>query len=131
MLTESPFIRVEATKYTETGFKGKDVDSIISDLLDNSIKLTKENIIKEAKKEVVTNNLFFKDLFTKYSFETMTIQEEKIDERLLDALIGKDSSPENRRLFKQQLKQGLLNNRKITIEIPVRHISTTLATHFK
>ena len=52
-MSQAPFIKVEATKYTEVGFHGKDVDQIIKDLLDISINLTKKRI-----KEVLILNIF-------------------------------------------------------------------------
>lgn len=48
-LTNSPFIKVEATKFTETGFHGKDVESIIKELIENSVRITKDSIIEENR----------------------------------------------------------------------------------
>ena len=51
-LSQAPFIKVEATKYTEVGFHGKDVDQIIRDLVDTSINMTRKRLKDEAKAEV-------------------------------------------------------------------------------
>ncbi len=49
LLSESPFLKVEATKYTEVGYHGKDVDTIVSDLLEQSIKLTRTRLRNQTK----------------------------------------------------------------------------------
>jgi ATP-dependent HslUV protease ATP-binding subunit HslU len=56
-LSQAPFVKVEATKYTEVGFHGKDVDHIIRDLVDVSIAMTKKRI-KEVRKNLVRYSLF-------------------------------------------------------------------------
>ena len=54
-LCQAPFIKVEATKFTETGFHGKDVDQIIRDLLDISINMTRKRIAEDVKGEAIAN----------------------------------------------------------------------------
>lgn len=66
-LCQAPFIKVEATKFTEVGFHGKDVDTIIRDLVDISINMTKKRIKEEIKQKVA------------YA----------VEERILDTLVGK------------------------------------------
>eukprot|EP00607_Mallomonas_marina_P002461 CAMPEP_0182429216 /NCGR_PEP_ID=MMETSP1167-20130531/25599_1 /TAXON_ID=2988 /ORGANISM="Mallomonas Sp, Strain CCMP3275" /LENGTH=471 /DNA_ID=CAMNT_0024612603 /DNA_START=209 /DNA_END=1624 /DNA_ORIENTATION=+ len=95
-LSQAPFIKVEATKYTEVGFHGRDVDQIIRDLLDISITMTKKRIREEIRREV----------------EALT------EERLLEALVG--SSPEEKQKWADMLQEGVLEDRSIDIEVPIR-----------
>lgn len=94
-LTKSPFIKVEATKFTEVGYVGRDVDSIIRDLTDMSISLTKE----ESRKEV-------EDKAT-----------EMAEERILDALVGESASSDTREKFRDKLHKGLLGDKEVEIEV--------------
>eukprot|EP01121_Diplochlamys_sp_Union-15-3_P013352 TRINITY_DN4135_c0_g1_i2.p1 TRINITY_DN4135_c0_g1~~TRINITY_DN4135_c0_g1_i2.p1 ORF type:complete len:389 (-),score=75.45 TRINITY_DN4135_c0_g1_i2:44-1210(-) len=93
-LANAPFVKVEATKYTEVGFRGRDVDSIIQDLVDAGIQLMRENEINARKAEI----------------------EEKVNERLIDALIG-DTADSNVQEFKSLLKDGSLEDIQIDIDI--------------
>ncbi|ALP54539.1 ATP-dependent protease ATP-binding subunit HslU [Candidatus Tenderia electrophaga] len=104
-LAKAPFIKVEATKFTEVGYVGRDVESIIRDLVDVSIKMTRE----QAKKEV------------RYRAE------EAAEERILDILLppprggyddeGQDKSSSTRQVFRKKLRQGELDEREIEIEV--------------
>jgi ATP-dependent HslUV protease ATP-binding subunit HslU len=78
-LSQAPFIKVEATKFTETGFHGKDVDQIIKDLVEISISLTRKRISAAVQAEA----------------------EAAVEERLLDCLI---STNENRETFRTMLR---------------------------
>jgi ATP-dependent HslUV protease ATP-binding subunit HslU len=78
-LSQAPFIKVEATKFTETGFHGKDVDQIIKDLVEISISLTRKRISASVQAEA----------------------EAAVEERLLDCLI---STNENRETFRTMLR---------------------------
>ena len=93
-LSQAPFIKVEATKYTEVGFHGRDVDSIIRDLLDVSINMTKKRIKEEIKAEV----------------------DREVEAKLLDHLIG--PTAENREHFSQLLRNGDMNEQSIMIDLP-------------
>tara|TARA_R110002050_G_scaffold61694_3_gene136240 strand:+ start:1050 stop:2360 length:1311 start_codon:yes stop_codon:yes gene_type:complete len=88
-MCHSPFIKVEATKFTEVGFHGRDVDQIIRDLVDVSIGITREHIRKEnvAKVNEIVNN------------------------RLLDLLGGKKMASQAKDAFRNLLEKGLLENR--------------------
>jgi len=105
-LANAPFIKVEATKFTEVGYVGRDVESIVRDLIDVSIKLTRE----EAKKQVQSR------------------AEEAAEERVLDALLrparggsfdttGTDESSSTRQRFRKMLREGKLNDKEIEIEV--------------
>ena len=103
-LAKGPFIKVEATKLTEVGYVGRDVESIIRDLVDVSIKMTRE----QAKKEV------------RYRAE------EAAEERILDILLppargaeasGAEGGSSTRQVFRKKLRQGELDEREIEIEV--------------
>jgi ATP-dependent HslUV protease ATP-binding subunit HslU len=97
-LSDAPFLKVEATKFTEVGFHGRDVDQIIRDLLDVSIAMTKKKI-RERSKVLVENN---------------------VEERILDALVGLHVEEAQRASFRDLLRQGMMDDRTIDIEIPPR-----------
>jgi ATP-dependent HslUV protease ATP-binding subunit HslU len=97
-LSQAPFIKVEATKYTEVGFHGKDVDQIIRDLVDVSIAMTKKQIKEGLKKEVITI----------------------VNDKLLNALVGAFADEDHKDNYRNLLKEGALEDRPIEIEIPAR-----------
>jgi ATP-dependent HslUV protease ATP-binding subunit HslU len=94
-LAGAPFIKVEATKFTEVGYVGRDVDSIIRDLLDNAILMIKEQNHKIVEAQA----------------------REQAEEKILDALVGDASSEETREKFRRLLKEGKLEDKEIEIEI--------------
>ena len=105
-LANAPFIKVEATKFTEVGYVGRDVESIVRDLIDVAIKLTRE----EAKKQVQHR------------------AEEAAEERVLDALLrpardsgfnspGTEESSSTRQRFRKMLREGKLNDKEIEIDV--------------
>ena len=94
-LSGSPFLKIEATKFTEVGYVGRDVESIIRDLVEIAVNIQKVN----AKKEVIANaNL-------------------KATERILDALVGKSASTETRESFRIKLENKELDETEIEISI--------------
>lgn len=94
-LAEAPFIKVEATKFTEVGYVGRDVESIIRDLVEVSINLTRQ---KHRR--------------------TVTAKAEAFaEERVLDALVGAQSSESTREDFRRRLRTGELDEREIEIEV--------------
>jgi ATP-dependent HslUV protease ATP-binding subunit HslU len=95
-LSQAPFIKVEATKFTEVGFHGRDVDQIIRDLLDISITLTKKLRTEKLKDEV----------------------QQKVEDRILDTLVGEHAREDSRQSFRLLLRQGNLDDREIEIEMP-------------
>eukprot|EP00535_Pseudo-nitzschia_heimii_P000570 CAMPEP_0197176658 /NCGR_PEP_ID=MMETSP1423-20130617/2508_1 /TAXON_ID=476441 /ORGANISM="Pseudo-nitzschia heimii, Strain UNC1101" /LENGTH=563 /DNA_ID=CAMNT_0042626057 /DNA_START=206 /DNA_END=1897 /DNA_ORIENTATION=- len=98
MINDAPFLKVEATKFTEVGYHGRDVDQIIRDLMDVAMQL--------AKKQ---HTEIFKD-----QAESMA------EERILDILAGPNSENGNRsrESFRDMLRQGLLDDQEIEIDVP-------------
>lgn len=94
-LAGAPFIKVEATKFTEVGYVGRDVEQIIRDLVEVAI-----NLVREKKREAV-----------------MVKAHVNAEERVLDALVGKTASPATRDSFRKKLREGELDNNEIEIEI--------------
>ncbi len=94
-LAGAPFIKVEATKFTEVGYVGRDVDSIIRDLVEVALAL-----VKDAKRKDVRAQA-----------------EKNAEERVLDALVGPGSSPTTRESFRKRLRTGELNDKEIEIQV--------------
>jgi len=94
-LTNSPFYKIEATKFTEVGYVGRDVESIIRDLVEIAVNTEKTL----AKTEVDIN------------------AREKAIERILDSLVGKTSSSETREKFKEKVLNGELDDTEIEISV--------------
>ena len=94
-LADAPFVKVEATKFTEVGYVGRDVEQIIRDLLEISITNTKEKTGKILRAQVERN----------------------AEERILDALVGEKSSKETRDNFRTKLRSGDLNEKEVEISI--------------
>jgi ATP-dependent HslUV protease ATP-binding subunit HslU len=94
-LADAPFMKVEATKFTEVGYVGRDVESIIRDLVEIAIHMTRERL----RKEVVTK------------------AEGAAEERVLDALVGDSASADTRQKFRVMLRQGELDDREIEIDV--------------
>ena len=94
-LAGAPFIKVEATKFTEVGYVGRDVEQIVRDLVEVGIGL-----VKDKKREEVKAKAHF-----------------NAEERVLDALVGNTASPATRDSFRKKLRDGLLDDKKIEIEV--------------
>jgi ATP-dependent HslUV protease ATP-binding subunit HslU len=94
-LAGAPFIKVEATKFTEVGYVGRDVDSIIRDLVEVALALVKDTKRKEVR----------------------TRAEKNAEERVLDALVGATSSPATRETFRKRLRAGELNDKEIEVQV--------------
>jgi len=94
-LAHAPFIKVEATKFTEIGYVGRDVEQIIRDLVEISISQAKIKMGKEVQAHA----------------------EKNAEEKILDVLVSKTSSPATREAFRKKLRNGELNNNEV--EIPV------------
>ncbi|HEY8127218.1 MAG TPA: ATP-dependent protease ATPase subunit HslU [Hyphomicrobium sp.] len=92
-LAGAPFLKVEATKFTEVGYVGRDVDSIIRDLVEVGMGL-----VKETKRQGVRAKA-----------------EKAAEERVLDALVGSSSSPTTRDSFRKKLRNNELNDKEIDI----------------
>ncbi len=99
-LADAPFIKVEATKFTEVGYVGKDVDSIVRDLVDVAVKQERERQMRGKR----------------------AAAEDAAEERILDALVppargGEGSDNTARQVLRKRLREGTLNDREIDIEL--------------
>ena len=94
-LANAPFIKVEATKFTEVGYVGRDVDSIIRDLIEVAIKHLKNEVKKEVYEKA----------------------EKQAKKRILKALVGENALDETREKFSKMLEDGELQDKEIDIEV--------------
>jgi ATP-dependent HslUV protease ATP-binding subunit HslU len=94
-LAGAPFIKVEATKFTEVGYVGRDVEQIVRDLVEIGIAQTRERKRKDVQARA----------------------QQAAEERVLDALVGPGSSPATRESFRRKLRAGELNDKEIEIEV--------------
>ena len=94
-LANAPFLKVEATKFTEVGYVGRDVESIIRDLVQVGLLLVKETKRKDVRAKA----------------------EKAAEERVLDALVGPASSPATRESFRKKLRANELNDKEIDIQV--------------
>ena len=95
-LAQAPFIKVEATKFTEVGYVGRDVEQIIRDLLEVSISNNKESLKKEVKAKAELN----------------------AEIRVIEALVGSSATNQTKEKFKKMLRSGDLDNQEVEIELP-------------
>lgn len=91
----APFLKVEATKFTEVGYVGRDVEQIIRDLVEIGISL-----VREKKREAVKAKAHL-----------------SAEERVLDALVGDTASPATRESFRKKLRNGEMDDKEIEIEV--------------
>jgi len=116
-LADAPFIKVEATKFTEVGYVGRDVDSIIRDLADMAVKMMREREMEKV----------------------MAVAEEAAEERILDALlplprgsfVGEPEDPpkedsNTRQLFRKKLREGSLDDKEIEIELSTSSVGVEI-----
>jgi ATP-dependent HslUV protease ATP-binding subunit HslU len=101
-LAKAPFIKVEATKFTEVGYVGREVDSIIRDLMDVAVKMLREEAVLKVRPRA----------------------EDAAEERVLDALLPvsrfgdeEEKQSETRQKFRKMLREGRLNDREIEVEV--------------
>jgi len=94
-LANAPFIKVEATKFTEVGYVGRDVDQIIRDLLEAAIGLARDTKRKEVEAKAQL----------------------KAEERVIDALVGIHATPATRDMFRKRLRAGELDEKEIEIQV--------------
>jgi ATP-dependent HslUV protease ATP-binding subunit HslU len=94
-LAQAPFIKVEATKFTEVGYVGRDVESIVRDLMETAIHETRERLRKHviAKAEILA------------------------EERVLNALVGDSASADTRQKFRKMLREGELDTKEVEIDV--------------
>ncbi|HTS93463.1 MAG TPA: ATP-dependent protease ATPase subunit HslU [Stellaceae bacterium] len=94
-LAQAPFLKVEATKFTEVGYVGRDVEQIARDLLEIALAMTRERLRKEVASRA----------------------ELAAEERVLDALVGNNASQETRQKFRKMLREGSLDDKEIEIQV--------------
>ncbi|HMK69198.1 MAG TPA: ATP-dependent protease ATPase subunit HslU, partial [Stellaceae bacterium] len=94
-LAQAPFLKVEATKFTEVGYVGRDVEQIARDLVEISLAMTRERLRKEVASRA----------------------ELAAEERVLDALVGNNASQDTRQKFRKMLREGSLDDKEIEIQV--------------
>ncbi len=94
-LAKAPFIKVEATKFTEVGYVGRDVEQIVRDLVDAAILQTRETMREEVKANA----------------------HKAAEERVVEAIAGSDAREATREMFRRKLRDGELDNTEIEIEV--------------
>ncbi len=94
-LARAPFLKVEATKFTEVGYVGRDVEQIIRDLVDNAIAMTRDHMREDVKAKA----------------------HKAAEERVIDAIAGAEAREGTREMFRKKLKDGLLDDTIIELEI--------------
>jgi ATP-dependent HslUV protease ATP-binding subunit HslU len=113
-LANAPFIKVEATKFTEVGYVGRDVESIIRDLVDVSVKQMREDEVARVRHRA----------------------EDAAEEKVLDALLPRpkdfnddaqqDSSDSTRQKFRKMLREGKINDREIEIDLQMPSVGVEI-----
>ncbi len=94
-LARAPFLKVEATKFTEVGYVGRDVDSIIRDLMDAAMVETRERMREDVKARA----------------------HDAAETRVIEALAGDGARPQTREMFRQKLRRGELDDTEIEVEV--------------
>src|SRR5690349_3978594 len=94
-LAQAPFVKVEATKFTEVGYVGRDVEQIVRDLVEIAIGMTRERLRKEVEPKA----------------------EIAAEDRVLDALVGANASTDTRQKFRKMLREGTLDDREIEVAV--------------
>ncbi|KZZ52562.1 HslU--HslV peptidase ATPase subunit [Oleiphilus sp. HI0118] len=107
-LADAPFVKVEATKFTEVGYVGRDVDSIIRDLAENSMKLFREKEIKRVEMRA-------EDLAEDRILDALLRPARTAGSSIVDEQIQEESS--TRQIFRKKLREGELDDKEIDIEL--------------
>src|SRR3974390_2071126 len=94
-LANAPFLKVEATKFTEVGYVGRDVDQIVRDLVETGIALVRGSKRKEVRAKAHL----------------------QAEERVLNALVGANASPSTKESFRKRLRDGELDEKEIEIQV--------------
>ena len=113
-LSNAPFIKVEATKFTEVGYVGKDVESIIRDLVDSAMKMLREQKLAEVQQRAYD------------------AAEDRILDELLPPARGEDGSTDEnsstRQVFRKKLREGDLDDKEIEVDLPAPKIGMEIMT---
>ena len=94
-LARAPFLKVEATKFTEVGYVGRDVEQIIRDLVDSSIAMTRDHMREDVRARA----------------------KEAAEERVIEAIAGEDARDATREMFRKKLRSGELDDTIIELEV--------------
>ncbi|NBB71474.1 MAG: ATP-dependent protease ATPase subunit HslU [Alphaproteobacteria bacterium] len=94
-LAQAPFLKVEATKFTEVGYVGRDVESIVRDLVEVSITMTRERMREEVRAQAELN----------------------AEERVISALVGDNAGRDTREKFRRMLRDGELADKEIDLDV--------------
>jgi ATP-dependent HslUV protease ATP-binding subunit HslU len=94
-LANAPFLKVEATKFTEVGYVGRDVEQIVRDLMDSAVLMVREQLREEVKAKA----------------------HHAAEERVIDALAGEDSRDQTREMFRKKLRDGVLDDKEIELDL--------------
>ena len=94
-LANAPFIKVEATKFTEVGYVGRDVEQIVRDLVESAIAMIRENKRKTVEDQA----------------------RDTAEERLLDALVGEEAQSSTREVFRRKLRDGELDDKAVDVDL--------------
>jgi ATP-dependent HslUV protease ATP-binding subunit HslU len=94
-LAQAPFLKVEATKFTEVGYVGRDVEQIVRDLVEIALLMTRERLRREVASKA----------------------ELRAEERVLDALVGANASADTRQKFRKMLREGQLDDREVEVAV--------------
>ncbi|WP_417258522.1 ATP-dependent protease ATPase subunit HslU [Celeribacter sp.] len=94
-LAKAPFVKVEATKFTEVGYVGRDVEQIVRDLVDSAISQTREYMREDVKAKAY----------------------EAAEERVIEILAGSDARDQTRQMFRKKLRDGLLDDTIIELDV--------------
>ncbi|MCK4862038.1 MAG: ATP-dependent protease ATPase subunit HslU [Rhodobacteraceae bacterium] len=94
-LANAPFLKVEATKFTEVGYVGRDVEQIVRDLMDNAVLMIREQLREEVKAKA----------------------HHSAEERVIDALAGEDARDQTREMFRKKLRDGVLDDKEIELDL--------------
>lgn len=103
-LDNSPFLKVDATKFTEVGYVGRDVEQIVRDLVEVAIKITLEEMKKSVKEKA----------------------EKNAEEKVINALCGENSSEETKSKFREMFKKGDFDDKEISIEVKEKPKTPTM-----
>jgi ATP-dependent HslUV protease ATP-binding subunit HslU len=108
-LANAPFIKVEATKFTEVGYVGRDVDAIVRDLVDLAVKMVREDAVKRVADRAL----------------------DAAEDRLLDALLpgsraGADDGRDTRQRFRKMLREGALDEREVDLDVQVAPVGVEI-----
>jgi len=111
-LCGAPFIKIEATKFTEVGYVGRDVDSIIRDLADVAIKLTREEEVKKVQRQA-------EDLAEERILDILLPPPRRVGDDSINTVQsqGLDQDQDTRQKFRKKLREGTLNDKIIEVEL--------------